>query len=93
LYIIFPIQTEDAMPISTVNISFPTEFLEEIDKFANAESRTRSELIREATRMYLTQRKRWDAVFAFGTNQAAKLGLREEDITAEIRTYRARKER
>jgi len=81
------------MPISTVNISFPTEFLEEIDKFADAESRTRSELIREATRMYLTQRKRWEAIFAFGTKQAAKLGLREEDIAAEIRSYRARNKR
>jgi len=81
------------MPISTVNISFPKEFLEEIDKFADAESRTRSELIREATRMYLTQRKRWDAIFAFGTKQVAKLGLREEDIAAEIRSYRARNKR
>jgi metal-responsive CopG/Arc/MetJ family transcriptional regulator len=79
------------MPTDTVNISFPREFLEEIDRVADAESRTRSELIREATRMYLDQRKRWDAIFAFGTKQAAKLGLREKDIAAEIGAYRARK--
>ena len=79
------------MPTDTVNISFPREFLEEIDKVADAESRTRSELIREATRMYLTQRKRWDAIFSFGAKQAAKLGLKEEDVRSEIRAYRARK--
>jgi len=79
------------MPTDTVNISFPKEFLEEIDRIADAESRTRSELIREATRLYLTQRRRWEAIFAYGSKQAAKLGLRPEDISAEIRAYRARR--
>ena len=79
------------MSTSTVNISFPKEFLEEIDKIADAESRSRSELIREATRQYLTQRKRWDAIFAFGARQAARLGLGEKDIAVEIEAYRARK--
>jgi CopG family transcriptional regulator/antitoxin EndoAI len=91
LYIIDLNAEEDDMATSTVNISFPKEFLEEIDRIAEVEARTRSELIREATRRYLTQRKRWDAIFAFGAKQAAKFGLSEKDIAAEIGTYRARK--
>jgi len=88
-----PSKENDDMATSTVNISFPKEFLEEIDRMAEVEARSRSELIREATRMYLTQRKRWDAIFAFGAKQAVKLGLTEKDIAAEIGKYRARKKK
>jgi len=93
LYIMSPSKENDDMATSTVNISFPKEFLEEIDRMAEVEARSRSELIREATRMYLTQRKRWDAIFAFGAKQAVKLGLTEKDIAAEIGKYRARKKK
>jgi len=81
----------NGMPISTVNISFQKELLDEIDKVAKKESRTRSELIREAARLYIEQRKRWGEIFAFGARQAARLGLREEDVDSEIKKRRAKK--
>jgi len=77
---------------STVNISFNRELLAEIDKTAKQESRTRSELIREAARLYIGRKNRWERIFAFGSRQAERLALREEDIAAEIRKYRAKKE-
>jgi predicted transcriptional regulator len=77
---------------STVNISFNKELLAEIDKTAKQESRTRSELIREAARLYIGRKNRWERIFAFGSRQAERLALREEDIAAEIRKYRAKKE-
>jgi CopG family transcriptional regulator/antitoxin EndoAI len=77
---------------STVNISFSEELLAEIDMTAKQESRTRSELIREAARLYIGRKNRWERIFAFGGRQARRLGLREEDISAEIRKYRAKKE-
>jgi len=77
---------------STVNISFNRELLAEIDKTARQESRTRSELIREAARLYIERKNRWEKIFAFGGRQAERLELREEDIVAEIRKYRAKKE-
>lgn len=77
---------------STVNISFNTELLAEIDKTAKQESRTRSDLIREAARLYIGRKNRWERIFAFGTRQAQRLGLREEDVAAEIQKYRAKKE-
>lgn len=39
--------------MSRVLISMPDKFLEDIDKVAQAESRSRSELIREAVRSYV----------------------------------------
>lgn len=38
-----------------VLISFPSAFLTQVDILAEAESRTRSELIREALRQYMRQ--------------------------------------
>jgi len=77
---------------STVNISFNKELLAEIDKTARLESRTRSDLIREAARLYIGRKNRWEMIFAFGSRQAQRLGLREQDIAAEIRKYRAKRE-
>jgi CopG family transcriptional regulator/antitoxin EndoAI len=61
---------------STVNISFSKELLAEIDETAKQESRTRSELIREAARLYIGRKARWERIFAFGSRQARRLGLR-----------------
>ena len=77
---------------STVNISFNKELLMEIDKTAKQESRTRSDLIREAARLYIGRKNRWERIFAFGSRQAQQLGLREEDIAREIQKYRAKNE-
>lgn len=41
-----------------VMVSFPEEFLMEIDQVAQEEQRSRSELLREAVRLYLQQRYR-----------------------------------
>jgi metal-responsive CopG/Arc/MetJ family transcriptional regulator len=77
------------MAISTVNISFKEDLLAEIDSIARRESRSRSELIREAARAYIDRKKRWERIFAFGTKQAKKLGLKAEDVEAAIREQRA----
>ncbi len=41
-----------------VMVSFPNEFLEEVDRIAAEELRSRSELIREALRYYMGARQR-----------------------------------
>jgi CopG family transcriptional regulator / antitoxin EndoAI len=80
------------MAASTVNISFNKELLAEIDKTAKQESRTRSDLIREAARLYIGRKNRWERIFAFGGRQVQQLGLREKDVAGEIKRYRAKKE-
>ena len=78
------------MAISTVNISFKQDLLAEIDRIARRESRSRSELLREAARSYIDRKKRWERIFAFGSKQARKLGLKEGDVEVAVRVHRAR---
>lgn len=79
------------MSTSTVNISFRTDLLEQIDRVATEESRSRSELIREAARLYIEKKKKWESIFDFGKKQVAELGLTENDIADEIAKYRSNK--
>jgi predicted transcriptional regulator len=76
------------MKTSTVNISFQKDLLDSIDKVAREESRSRSELIREAARTYIDRKNKWKNIFAFGDRQAKKLGLTEKDIQDEIHLFR-----
>ena len=41
-----------------VMVSFPNEFLIQVDAFAKAEHRSRSELVREALRQYMASHQR-----------------------------------
>ncbi len=76
------------MKTGTVNISFKKELLQQIDEVAKEEARSRSELVREAARMYIERKTRWKEIFAYGKMQAGQLGLREKDVAVEIRAYR-----
>lgn len=76
------------MNTNTVNISFKKDLLKKIDKLAKAESRSRSELIREAARLYIERRERWEKIFDFGLNQVKRLDLKEKAIAEEIKKYR-----
>ncbi len=79
------------MKTGTVNISFQEGLLREIDEMAQEESRSRSELIREAARMYIERKKRWKDIFAFGEKQVRRLRLTESDVESEIGVYRRSK--
>ncbi|QQO07861.1 CopG family ribbon-helix-helix protein [Breznakiella homolactica] len=79
------------MAVSTVNISFQEDLLEQIDKIAKMESRSRSELIREAARMYIERKQRWQSIFSYGESAASKNKLSEKDVMDEIKSVRKRK--
>jgi CopG family transcriptional regulator / antitoxin EndoAI len=79
------------MSISTVNISFPTELLAKADRVAKREARSRSELVREALRIYVERQLRWEAIFGLGEEKQQAGGLTEADIAREIRAHRAAK--
>jgi CopG family transcriptional regulator/antitoxin EndoAI len=76
------------MKTGTVNISFQEGLLRQIDETAREELRSRSELIREAARMYIERKKRWKEVFLFGEKQGRRLRLSEHDVETEIDLYR-----
>jgi len=79
------------MAVSTVNISFQDELLKQIDQIACNESRTRSELIREAARIYIERKKKWESIFAYGESLAAQYQFTEDDVNEEIKKYREEK--
>jgi len=79
------------MAVSTVNISFQDDLLNQIDQIAQNEARTRSELIREAARIYIERKKKWESIFAYGESLAEKYNFTEDDVNDEIKKYRKEK--
>ena len=61
----------------------------EVDRLAQKESRTRSELLREAFRQYADRRRRWDQLFAYG-DERVEAGVLSEDVVMAAVTSRRR---
>ncbi len=76
---------------TTVNISFQENLLSDIDKQAKSERRSRSELVREAARLYIERKTRWQQMFTLGKTNAQQQGLTEKDIDVEIQAHRKAK--
>ena len=76
------------MATATVNISIPENLLRDMDQVAQSESRSRSELVREAVRAYIERKSQWSDIFASGRELARKKGLKPEDVAKEIAAYR-----
>ena len=79
------------MSTTTVNVSFQSGLLTEIDRVAQTESRSRSELLREAARSYIARKRRWDSIFRYGKTVAASGLVNESDVAAEIQAHRRKK--
>ena len=77
----------------TVDISFQDELLEAIDAEAKRESRSRSELLRVAARLYVDRQCRWAEVFGLGDRLTNGHGLIEEDVQQEIQKVRKKRSR
>lgn len=79
------------MAINTVNISFDKNLLKEIDKIAKSEYRSRSELIREAARLYIERKEKWKNIFESFDKITENQNLTEADVLNEIKEYRKTK--
>jgi CopG family transcriptional regulator / antitoxin EndoAI len=82
---------ENDMANSTVNISFQDDLLESIDTIAKEEARSRSELIREAARLYIEKKTRWKSIFSYGEKIKDNNKIEETDIYNEIKKNRTKK--
>ena len=80
-----------------VMVSFPQEFLEQVDRIAREEHRSRSELLREAMRLYIKMRRgerrpggdpRVQAAVATQDALARLAPGTGEDSTADVRRWR-----
>jgi CopG family transcriptional regulator/antitoxin EndoAI len=72
----------------TVTISLPPRLAREVDRIARAEHRSRSELLREAFRQYVTRLERWERVFAAGRNAARRTRVTEADVLRVVKERR-----
>ena len=72
----------------TWTVSLPPNLLREAERTAKEEDRTKSELIREALRMYIEER-RWRKLQRETAARAQALGLQsEEDVTRLVHAGR-----
>jgi len=69
------------------NISLPPDMADAAERTAREESRTKSELVREALRQYLWGRK-WKKLRMYGEDKAREKGLREEKVPALVHEAR-----
>ncbi len=79
------------MGVLTVNISFKDDLLAAIDAEAKRESRTRSELLREAARLYVRRQRQWERVFALGDELSRRRHVTRKDVCREIQNVRRQK--
>lgn len=71
-----------------ISITMPADMLKDVEKTAEREGRTISELIRETYRQYAWQ-KRWNEVNTYGRARAKAMGLTEKDVNRLIQEYRS----
>ena len=73
------------MSLDKVSVSIQDELLADIDSMARKESRTRSEFLREAARLYLERQRKWRNIFSFAEEKALDKRLTEDDVAAETK--------
>lgn len=76
------------MQSQMINFSIPKPMLKALDSQAKADMKTRSEVLRDAVRVYLSQKQRWNDLFAYGRKRAKELGHKPEDVERLIDEYR-----
>ncbi|MGH8907472.1 MAG: CopG family ribbon-helix-helix protein [Egibacteraceae bacterium] len=77
-------------PTRTITISLPPDLAADVDREADAEGLTRSELTRVALRQYLDRRDRWERLFAYGEQVAQRLQVTENDVLEAVEQHRER---
>jgi metal-responsive CopG/Arc/MetJ family transcriptional regulator len=80
------------MSISTVSVPVQDDFLVQIDQIANNESKTRSELILQAVKLYIDHKKEFEEIFKIGRQIGSTLEISEDAVVGEIKQYRKTKQ-
>lgn len=77
------------MNIRTLNIALPGDLIKRVDKVAKKEYRNRSELIREALRVYLSDKEEWNDLLDYGKKLGKKMSIKnEEDVNKIVYEFR-----
>ena len=76
------------MSVAIVEVPFQAELLQKIDSFVDEKVRSRSDIILEATKMYIARKQNWQNIFSLGDRLALENNLSEIDVVNEIKAYR-----
>lgn len=77
------------MTSQTFNISLPRDLVVAMDELASSEYQNRSDLIREAVRLYVADMAAWKSLFAYGKKRAKAKNIRtEKDVAKLVFDYR-----
>lgn len=78
------------MKAKIINISLPDQVLKQIDRKAEEEYRSRSELLKEAALFYIQTKDNWSVLQNDLTARASKVGLKSEnDIEKMVDSLRS----
>ncbi len=77
------------MQTQTFNIALPKDLVKKVDLVAKKEYKNRSELIREALRIYLRDLGEWEEIFDAGQKAMKKMGIKsEKEVDDLVYEYR-----
>lgn len=77
------------MTTQTFNIALPKDLIQKVDQVAKREYRNRSELIREALRIYLEDKIEWEEIFNLGEKVMKTMKIKDEaDVNKIVSEYR-----
>ena len=77
------------MQMQTFNIALPVDLVKRADIVAKKEYRNRSDLLREALRIYLKDKEEWKKIFSVGRKAGRKMGIKSEiDVDRIVYEYR-----
>lgn len=77
------------MQTQTLNIALSKDLVKKVDERAEKEYRNRSELIREALRVYLEDQRDWEQIFQLGEKAMKEMGIKsEKEVDNIVYEYR-----
>ena len=77
------------MQTQVFNIVLPKDLVDKAERIAKSEYKNRSELIREALRVYIEDKEEWQEVFAFSEKAMKQMKIKsEEEVDRIVRKYR-----
>jgi metal-responsive CopG/Arc/MetJ family transcriptional regulator len=79
------------MAVATINLAFDDDMMRQIDYFANNDSLSRTDLIYNSVKMYISRKQRLQELYTYGESIAAKNTFTEDDVMKEIKNHRKNK--
>ncbi|MHB8232652.1 MAG: hypothetical protein ACYDDB_07115 [bacterium] len=68
-----------------INMSLPEPLYMEVVKMAKVKGVSRSQMLKEALNIYISEEKRWQNIRKIGNETAKKLGIKDENGIEKIR--------